>query len=383
MTCAASPDSHDQKRQVIRYGEALASDVFAFQRLAYPDRRADWIEPRWRWMFLDSAARVGVEPLVWLCRADAAVIGQRAAIAVMLHTRAGQFVTGWMVDTTVLGQFRGQSLGGALVARATADLPLSLSLGQTEQIRRLQSRCGWRDVATMDSWLLVLNARRAFRGRLRNALARFVVAGAGWAWQRARGRLRTARTRRLSSRPIETFDVSHDQLWDRVCSQYGCAVVRDASYLNWKYVAQPGQSFKRLEVRDGGVVRGLCVWNIHEPDTGRAYRRGWILDLVVDHSDDEAVAALLDAVTHAAVEAEVDVLEFDLLGRGLRPHLRRYGFVRTSRTRHLRVSTGPAHEQVAAVIRSADEWYATRGDSDGDHPWRTSTGRVPSDTITP
>ena len=40
--------------------------VFAFQREAWPKRPAALIPSRWRWMFLDSAARLGREPQVWL-----------------------------------------------------------------------------------------------------------------------------------------------------------------------------------------------------------------------------------------------------------------------------------------------------------------------------
>lgn len=372
-----APASGDPRREVIRFDARLAPEVFAFQQSAYPHRRRDWIEPRWRWMFLDSAARVGVEPLVWLCRDETGVVGQRAAIAVRLHTRAGTLPTGWLVDTAVLPHRRGQAIGKTLVARATRDLPVSLSLGQTEQMRALQSRHGWQHVATMDSWLVVLNVRRAFRGRVRLAAMRVAIASAGWLWWRLCSRIgsRDERVRRLVPRSVEVFDDAHDRLWTRVRDRFGCAVERDASYLNWKYVAQPGQSFRRVEVRDGDEVRGVCVWSVHEPDGRHAYRRGWILDLVVDPTDDVAIAALLRAVCASAVAAGVDLLECDLLGRHLAQRLRRHGFVRGAQTRHLRVSTAGADAAVAALMRSPEAWYATRGDSDGDHPWWTPAGR--------
>lgn len=376
MTRADQIDDSAEPREVVRFSDALAAEVLAFQFDAYPSRRADWVEARWRWMFIESAARLGVAPMVWLCRDHFGVVAQRGAIAVKLHTSAGELLTGWCVDTVVLERLRGQSIGSLIVARATADLPVSLSLGQTAQVRALQDRHGWQPVATMRCWLLVLDPRHAFCGRLSRGRA-FIIAGLFWSWQRMLRwwrRLAIAK-HRFKVSEIENFGAEHDRLWERVRAQYQCAVVRDRSYLQWKYVAQPGSEFRRLHVSDGNEVRGLCVWILHDSDTHHAYRRAWIIDMIVDHTDSAAVHVLLDAVTADAARAGAAVLEFDVLGHGLLPHLRRCGWIRGAKTRQLRVCTQGATEDLASVLRSAESWYATRGDSDGDHPWWTPAGR--------
>ena len=258
-------------------------------------------------------------------------------------------------------------------------MPFALSLGQTEQMRTIQLRLGWEHVATMESWLLVIDPRRAFRGRVPQPGTRTATAAAGWAWARASrllGRLGSS-PRRITWRTIDTFGPEHDVLWSSVRSQYGAAVVRDASYLNWKYVAQPGQHFRRVETRDNGQVSGVCVWTVHEPDDTHAYRRGWIIDAVVSHGDRDAVAALLRAVAEDAAGQRVDVLEFDIWARAMVPHLRRSGFIRGAKTRLLLIAAGGLDARAAAALRSPDAWYATRGDSDGDHPWWTREGRQP------
>src|SRR5512145_469264 len=112
----------DAPRGLVRYQPVLDNELFAFQREAFPTRRADWVEPRWRWMFQSSAARLGVEPMVWLYRGKQGIVAQQGAIPVRLHSRAGECTTGWFVETMVLEQVRGRAVGPMLVAKAKEEL---------------------------------------------------------------------------------------------------------------------------------------------------------------------------------------------------------------------------------------------------------------------
>lgn len=370
--------SDRQATGVLGYHPDLVQDVVRFQREAYPTRRPDWIEPRWLWMFVESAKRLGVEPLVWVYRRPSGIVAHQGLIPVRLKVGQRELTTGWFVETMALESVRGKAIGPMIVARALQDAPMNLSLGQTEQMRQLQYKLGWHLVGVMDSWLLVISPRRAFAGRVRNAAARSALATAAWSWQWAlRTRLRRqVDRRRFESRPVERFGSEHDDLWTEVCDQYDCAVVRDASYLNWKYVSQPGQQFRRIELRQRDKVCGICVMTIHEPDDLHAYRRGWIIDLVARHADSVCLHALLGAAATEAAASEVDVLEFDLLGAQLASPLRKFGFIRGGKTRQLLVADGRCDPETGMMLRSASSWYATRGDSDGDHPWWTAIGRV-------
>jgi hypothetical protein len=104
MQATETNEPVSKPRGLVPFTEALAEEIFAFQREVYPARRAEWIEPRWRWMFQGSAARLGVQPMVWLYRGNGGVLAHQGAIAVRLHTRAGDCVTGWFVETMVLGR---------------------------------------------------------------------------------------------------------------------------------------------------------------------------------------------------------------------------------------------------------------------------------------
>jgi hypothetical protein len=357
-----------EARGLLRFAEPLAEEIFAFQREAYPARRPDWIEPRWRWMFQQSAARLGVEPMVWLYRGSSGVQAHQGAIAVRLHTSAGECVTGWFVETMVLEKVRGKAVGPMLVAKAKQDLPFNLSLGQTSQMRELQFRLGWEQVAPLETLVFVLNGRAV----LASKLPAIASAPAGIALT-MRQRVQHWKGRRqpgsYAVREVSRFGAAHDGLWARAKADYAVAVVRDASYLNWKYVDQPGQNFLRLEVVRGGDVAAVAVIAFQEPAGPYTYRRARLTEVVVPASDEDLVWTLFEAVRHACRERGADLIVFDVINDSLVRQAIRFGFARRSSTRVLLVSIGEQPTEAALLTRQAANWLITRGDSDIDRPW--------------
>jgi hypothetical protein len=368
MTAASSTSSVSDVRGLVRFTEPLAEEIFAFQREAYPRRRPDWIEPRWRWMFQQSAARLGVEPMVWLYRGKSGVQAHQGAIAVRLHTAAGECTTGWFVETMVLENVRGKAVGPMLVAKAKQDLPFNLSLGQTVQMRELQFRLGWEQIAPLETLAFVIDGTAVVAHKLPRVAA--VLAGPALT---IRQRIQHWRGRRTggtyAAREIERFGAAHDELWSRVKSRYSVAVVRDASYLNWKYVQQPGQDFLRLELRSGDQVRAVAVLAFQEPGGPYPYRRAQLTDIVVPTDDHDLVWAVFDEVRRASQERGADLILFDVISVPLVREALRFGFFRRTPTRVLLVSVGDQPTEPALLARDARNWLITRGDSDIDRPW--------------
>lgn len=355
-------------RGLVRFSEAIAPEIFAFQREAFPRRRADWIEPRWRWMFQASAARLGVEPMVWVYRSNGRVVAHQGAIAVRLRTPVGEHVTGWFVETMALEEVRGKAIGPMVVAKALQDLPFNLSLGQTEQMRELQYRLGWKHVAALERLMFVLHGRALLSGKIPRLVA--PLAGTVLTLQQRlrhwRGRIASGT---LNVREIPRFTAAHDRLWQEVEGHFTVAVVRDASYLNWKYVDQPGQSFVRLELSDGRHVRGVAVISISEPTAKYTYRRAWLNDLVVASDDAEAIWATLEAVRQASLRLGADLIVFDIISEPLLRAALAFGFARRTPVRQLLVAPGDPPTDAGRLALDGSKWFVTRGDSDVDRPW--------------
>ena len=193
-------------------------------------------------------------PRVWLYRDQGRIVGYMGSIAVRVKLGDEERQTGWLVDTMVLEEYRNQGVGPRLMVGAHEDQPFSLSLGQTVEMREIQFRLGWKQVVPLQVARLLIRPEKVLQGRLPAPAA--WAAGLAFRTSHAARKLVAERSP-FNVRSIERFDERHDRLWTRASRDLTCAVVRDASYLNWKYVDQPGQQFLRLEVSDDQGIRGV------------------------------------------------------------------------------------------------------------------------------
>ena len=357
-------------RGIRTYSPDIEPDILAFQHIAYPSRRRDWVEPRWRWMFLGSAARLGVDPMVWVYRNRDGVVAHQGAIAVRVKINDDERVTGWFVETMALESVRGKAIGPMLVAKALQDLPFNLSLGQTPQMRALQFSLGWQQVCPLASWAFVLNPSRVLTGKLRNRPVRAAAAMALRLRQQAKYLVGRRRTRWIPEvRILDRFEPRHDRLWNGVKHQFTCAVVRDSSYLNWKYVDQPGQDFIRLELRRGDDAVAVAALLIREPDDVYRYRRGFIVDLLLPVQDGDVTWTVLDEVRKIFVASAVDMIVFDVISAPLARAVASFGFFAREPQRFFLVALDEAAGPALVPALRPEHWLVTMGDSDIDRPW--------------
>jgi acyl carrier protein len=348
------------------YCAAADAEVVTFQRAAWPRRRADWIEPRWRWMTVQSAERLGIEPRLWLYRDAGAVVGYTGAIPVRLKLGTDERVSAWLVDTMVLEAYRQKAVGSQIMVRAHEDLPFALSLGQTAEMREVQLRLGWKRVAPLEVAQLLIRPENVLQGKLPWPAA----FAAGWGLRASSAVRDLLRERSIAEvRTVDRFDHRHDRLWEQAAGTITCGVIRDASYLNWKYVDQPGQSFVRLETVEDGSVTGVAVLMFREPDHVYRYRRAFLVDLVTRLDDEHRLSQLVRAASEAAAARQADALLCMHIGRPLTQALRSNGFSLRAPERYLLVDPGGLDAGATAVTLSADSWFVTQGDSDIDRPW--------------
>jgi len=348
------------------YDPSMEADILAFQTNAFPERRADWVAPRWRWMFIKSAVRLGVSPRFWAHRDNGAIVGQMGSIPVLVKVGDEQLNTGWLVETMVLKDYRTQAVGSRLMVEAHEDQPFSLSLGQTAEMREIQFRLGWRQVAALQTAQLLVRPGNVLKGK--------IPTPAAWA---ADVGLRTSSALRdllghrstYSATAIECFGRRHDALWAEASRDLPCAVVRDASYLNWKYVDQPGQDFLRLEISDGRDLKGVVIWMLRDADDVYRYRRAFLVDVVAPLSDTMALQQIVKAACGAAADRGVDALVCHHVNKRLTQALGATGFHLRRPERFFLVDPGSLSGSLLDSVLAADNWLVTQGDSDIDRPW--------------
>jgi hypothetical protein len=170
-------------------------------------------------------------------------------------------------------------------------------------------------------------------------------------------------------REVSRFDSRHDELWRESARDMQCAVVRDASYLNWKYVDQPGQQFVRVELLEGETVRGVAVWMLRGPDDVYRYSRGCLVDLVAPLGDAAQLRRAIRAASSVPLQLGADALVCLHISAPLTLALRDCGFMLRQPERFLLVDPGPLAGADLECVLSGDAWYVTQGDSDIDRPW--------------
>lgn len=357
----SSPPSKD----VVVFYPELKRSVFEFCEKAWPRRRKDWIEPRWNWMYLQSAARLKVKPKVWLFQDEEQVVAHHGAQFVRLQVGGQRYNTAWFVETMVLDEYRDRGIGARLVMQSREEMPLNLSLGQTEQMRAILLRAGWIQVAPLETYLLLLKPSKVLKKKMPGPVV--PLASAWFQLRHGARRLMSGQSKfETTVEDIKHFDNRYDELWNRVSESYGCSVVRDASYMNWKYVDQPGQSFERLEIREGERLVGCAVLSVFDPDLAYAYRRVNIID-IVSSAESQDLFAVLSAVVDRSKKLNADAIFMHLINHRIQQALENIGFLKRSPTRYLVVSPDETVDQ--RRLTDPSQWLVTQGDSDIDRPW--------------
>ncbi len=93
---------------------------------------------------------------------------------------------------------------------------------------------------------------------------------------------------------LERFDGEVERLYERCRSDWGASTVRDASFMNWRYVDHPTVEYVPLGVRaDDGSLRGVAIYRFDDwlwPDMGM------VVDWLVPPAEREAGELLHEAV---------------------------------------------------------------------------------------
>lgn len=359
---AISPESNG----ISNYTDRDDADLLDFQRQVFPDRDPETILPRWRWMFLDSARRLGRDPQTWLYRDAGRLVAHMGAIPVRLKLGPQERDAAWLVDTMVLEEFRPQAIGLRLIAEAHEHVPCSLSLGQGADVRDMLLRLGWTHVTPLNIAQLLIHPENVLKRKI----------GTAGAWVAGLGLRATAAARPLPNlshaeiREVSRFDERHDRLWRTMADDLVCAVVRDASFLNWKYVDQPGAHYLRLELVEHGLPVGVAVVMLREADEVYAYQRAFLADVVAPLHDHDLLRRMVAMAVQAATRRGADSLVCMHTNPRLTRALKACGFRMRTPRRFLMVDAAKVPVEQAQLLTSAAAWHLTQADSDIDRPGR-------------
>ncbi|MBT4435604.1 GNAT family N-acetyltransferase [bacterium] len=90
---------------------------------------------------------------------------------------------------------------------------------------------------------------------------------------------------------INKFDNKVDYLWEKVKKDLKVAVVRDSSFLNWRYVDRPDVSYFSFGAFKDGQLEGYCILKIYQDES---ILRGHFIDLFTKPGNYDCARFLLE-----------------------------------------------------------------------------------------
>ncbi len=249
----------------------------------------------------------------------------------------------WSCDFLVASDMRRAGLGKALKQALRGQWPLVMALGISNVGQAVLSRTGWRRSQGPRHYV------KFVRG---DSPTRRLIAGVQRLIDRkthrdARDRPELTAEARTSLPPTSMLD----GLWSEIEGSYPCCVVRDGSYLEWRYGDMPHGGYVFISGSESGKLRYLLVVKRYADSVE-------LVDYVGPLNDKAVISHAVDvAIDYSSNDVRVDCFVSD----GAFPdELMRRGFLRTR---------GPS---VAFFTQDRDgftgagtkEWFLMGGDSD-------------------
>ena len=280
------------------------------------------------------------------------ILGHLTTIPVRLRAGDTDRPAYWLIGFMVRPEYRNGPLGFLLLKRAVAELELTLSLTVQQATVRLLTAVGFREIGVLPNYVRLIQPHRVLAKldldalgltglpgpvramvRLTRLRAASVVVGlaaraALCAWTTLNGRPGGGLVGRSS---IEMPDASLDSLWYSCRDVLGCAGVRDAAYLKWRYDTSSTGAYRTVEVTEATVLRGIAVVRVPRVEGDprlRGIRVATLSDLVYDPTRTRVGLALLAEAERVARLLDADVLLVSASHRAHGAVLRRRGFVR-------------------------------------------------------
>lgn len=305
-------------------------------------------------------------PTVFFACSGERIVGQYAATAVPLWLEDREVLALHSCDTITDPEFRRRGILTTLASHAYqrwGEAGVSMVYGVPNQNWGSRAaHLGWQPLLPYRwLWKPLLPGRRMTGGSARLQPAAALVDGL------------FARVDQLCCRParkaIAGIDVrrargpeaAFNRLWERMRAAYPVSVVRNAAWIQYRYLSSPQQCYRVLLAHSAGEPRGYLIYRLDQlPGQCRAY----LADLFCSPQDYAVCRALLWSALEELRAARATSV-FALLPRRhpLLPALRRCGFL--PRYSPFYLSAVPLRENAPLILlRNPRKFFSTGGDLD-------------------
>jgi hypothetical protein len=327
----------------------------------------------WEWLYEMNPNTDPDRPVIFILEEEGKIIGSVSCVPAQLMVDGSIYNFHWVMDYMVHPRHRG-GMKGFRLAREVIKLSAS-TLGSGFPIQetvpiwlRAGKKVGVDEVGAFGPMVLPLNARYVLQRKSLNPVLTGVANLAlrpALALQRLWKGLGAPRAGGMTIGETDRFDDEASNFFARVGPKYPIIVVRDHSYLNWRFSDYPGKDYTKLLLRDdAGTMRGYAVTRSVLKHNG--IREGLLVDLLTGRGDEAAVRALVREALARFRREGCDVvkgLEFYL--PDMRAMMGRLGFFHHPVKRHYLIFYNEiCPDKPKSFFRDRANWYITRSFAD-------------------
>lgn len=305
---------------------------------------------------------------VWIAEHQGKLIGMATLTFKRLKIHDAIFLCGELGDFLVHSDYRHQGIFTALVneicTQSLADGAKVFYVRPNDNSFPGLLRLGFREVFRLTTMIKVFNVRTVLRRKISNPLLLHLA----WPFAEALARL----VFRPSSRGIPSdidisrvscFDDSIDELWERAAKRHQTIVVRDKTYLNWRYADNPRNYTIYVTKRDCSPV-GYVVLSQQQSHTGLLH--GYFVDILTDPDCPELVGTLISKALEHFRKTQVDLVHaWVLRDSELYRTLRTCGWRVFLKDLHFVVRTHNLARCYEEQLKEPGTWFFTTGETDG------------------
>ncbi|MFP4475774.1 MAG: GNAT family N-acetyltransferase [Desulfatibacillaceae bacterium] len=299
----------------------------------------------WKWWYLDNPGGHGE---IWVAESDGQVVGHYAAIPTRMWVDGKPDLYAYSCDTMVHPSHRRQGVFTGLAkkcyARLEEDRGIKWIWGfpNEKSMPGFTRELGWHNMGRFDSWIMPVSPFAGSRAAPESNVPG--VAGA-----------------RVF--PITRFDRDYDTLWERFAPDTGVCQVRDAAYLNWRYLGMDAFGYAPFAVFD---ENGLAGWFVLRKLKVHGIHTCVVLDMFpLPVGDAELARSVFAWIRRHAAREGMGVVATALFPRKSQPLAKRCGFYRTPRLlapKAINLGCRPKDGPWSNV--RAGQWRISYGDTD-------------------
>ena len=228
------------------------------------------IPDRWNWLYVINPYIVEGKLPIWIALDDTEnVIGQICSMLEPLKIGDQEYICSLGVDYYVFQSYRGQGIGKNLLIIKDYIMFMAISMSQTT--RYIHKSLGFYTVTDIYYYYLNLNEHSLYNIVRRNNIGRFFInctlfknfckflARLTNKWLGYKRKRNKIDLEGLCFVPISHIGKQFDTLWEQISVEFDCAVIRNCTYLNWKYAQQPNVKYNIFLAKVKGKVVGYMI----------------------------------------------------------------------------------------------------------------------------